>query len=394
MKYSPIILLMLIFNSCISVKTDSCSINSGKTSGLKTIVLQNGILKTEIIPEATGRISSIYYKPGQVELLSPYWQKTTFVDVLVPPRSSSNRGGYKEWFWGEKNGNITKMKPEVILNSQNKVSISLFDEYYQNQSFSLTRTVTLDKNSTDIQIGVKIKNVGDTKQKLALWLNLIPTINESSKLIIPAAGNKKLVMGKRVYSCKFDQLLELKETALNSFFVSPARPWFAIAMTNKKVILAYQVKDQYLKPQGLLYTWKGYVKGKKRKTLEMILSPQDLHPGKSAEFQFKIIVFSGLTSLNAISKNIGIQAKHDKKNNSMKLTFSSCRKEAPQTLTINFGDTNHPVIYNIPKLSPGIPFSITIPLPNYFHKQKNVIVSGKFSSGGTFKLLPELDTKS
>lgn len=391
MRNSILILFMQILSMVVLAQNEYCSMESGKISGLKTIVLQNRLLKTEVIPNATGRIASIYYKPGNVELLTPYFQKTTFIDVLVPLRSSSNRGGYKEWFWGSKNGNITQMKPEVIFNSPDKVSISLFDEYYQNKNFSLIRTVTLSKNSTCIQIGVKIKNVGEKKQKLALWLNLIPTINESSKLIIPAAGNKKLVMKRRVYSCKFDQLLELKKTAINNFFVSPSRPWFAVAMTNKKVILAYKVKNQYIKQQGLLYSWRGYVEGKKRKTLEMILSPKNLQPGQSVEFQFKIIVFAGLSSLSAISENIGIQAEHDKKNNSMKLTFSSCKKELPQTLTLNWGGKS--MIYKIPELFPGIPFSITILQPSQTRKQKDLILGGKFSKGGSFWLLPKSNTK-
>lgn len=384
---------MLIFNSCIFVETDSCSINSGKISGLKTIILQNQLIKAEIIPEATGRIASIYYKPGKIELLAPYRQETKFFGVLVPPRASSNRGGYKEWFWGTKNGNITQMRPEVILNSPDRVSISLFDKYYQNKNFNLKRTVTIDKNSTDIQISVKIKNIANTRQKLALWLNIIPTINESSKLIIPVAANKNLVMNKKVHSCKTNQILELQKSSNRNFFAAPARPWFAIAMTNKKIILAYKVKKQYIKPQGLLYSWEGYVKGKKRKTLEMVLYPLVLKPGSDIMFKFRVIVFSGLSSLNAISKNIGIQLKHDKNDNLMKLILSSCRKEFPQTLTVNWGEASKPVIYNIPQLQPGIPFSIMLPKGYSLTKHDNIIIKGKFSSGATFKLLPNLDAK-
>lgn len=356
-----------------------------KNLEFKHVTLENKYLKLQFLPASMGRLSRLELKPKGINLLREYKAIQTARSPLFCP-ISDNSAGIRELYWGK---GIMGSTAPMKITSRSKNSLSLFARHYANTKSSLNRTISIIPGSTIIQFKTSITANSPQKQKIAVWLNIIPSTAAKNTPLIPAKGGMNKANNRKVFFNKNDSIIS---GSLGGSYIAPARPWLATAYPGPGIIMALVFPEKQLLPDGFFYTWQGNSCGKKIKTIEAIMAKKCIAPGSSLKINYKIMIFQGLNSIDEISNNCGIKAQIIQNDKSHKILFTlspaapipACKlnvylKSAKYKIPLNS--------FNIKKLLPGQIQTISYVVNNQAIPPSIYQIAGEWSNGNTFTLI-------
>jgi len=157
-----------------------------------------------------------------------------------------------------------------------------------NTHLSVSRRIRLIPDSSIIEFESTIGNQGEVPQFYSLWLNFVPG-NEFIPWI-PVRDKRKVLI-----------------------FTDPVNggnilPWGASWCGAKKgnIVWLLHISPKDMDPDGFFYSWQGPVNGENIRTFEVIQGKRLVAPGKNNLHKFRLMVFTGLTQLQAVYCNWGI----------------------------------------------------------------------------------------
>ena len=299
-----------------------------------------------------GRMTSLKY--GKPELLERFERNVLSGNPLFAPRNC-NVYGFRELLWRVP---IAPLDLPVKLESKTKDSITFSARSYGNTPLSLLRQVRLRPGTTVIDITAKFTNMGIAPYTFSLWLNLLPKHPFSPQ--IPLSDGIK------------------REFKLGNNFHPAAADWTAAKVDTADTVLAVTWDKRDMFPDGRFY-----VHGATTfRTFEAILGQRTLKKNESRTYNYKILVFPGMTQINALLDETAVASIKTKEG--YKLLFCAASPVAERKVKIAFYGSLKDL--TIPALKTGEKFEVT-----YSDEPERIVLPSKkevkiFSSSPRRKL--------
>ena len=306
----------LIFLSLFAVacRNYDCRLRQSTLSGAGSRILQNGYVRAEVVPLATGAIAGLNYLPLGKEILTPFEYSVEKID-LIPDRTVVSGGGSRILLWGEKNLSSQEMQLGQERATGEFCSLELFNPWYQSTPLQLSKTVLMKKGRAALQIQLQAKNRSGSAKTYTLWDNMVAQLDDTSMdaVLMPARGQISKIGSRGVQLLPADNIFVDDDNVFDKvIFVAPARNWIARRNPASKLIFAIRADYSDLHPEGFFYTWKKQ-SGSPLHTMEVIFNPVTLQAGESKNWQLEYLFFNGLPDLHEICGDIGIFAEIRKK---------------------------------------------------------------------------------
>ena len=328
-------------------------VESTKICDLPAKMIQNKYLRFTIIPSANGRISSLVLRHNKNEMLLNYFEKRKQIDPLLPEMVFGNSGGFKEWLWQKKWKNIPNSNMTITNSNitEKKASFTLFSPKYMSSAIQFIKTYSVQNYALEIEMDMNLKNVGAKNENFSLWINIIPNGNiENDYSIIPVAGNSPLTNKRATLTAKKDELRIFGQKNSTDKFIAAGAVWNARYFKKINTIMLFSVTNlKDIRPGGMFYMWQGRIDGKKVVTQEAILSPLKLVPNREKKYKVKLMIFPGMSMLNALSGNTAIHVENKKRE--MVFTMNSTSSQPERILKVVFGNNSKKIV--VPAMQPG-----------------------------------------
>lgn len=323
------------------------SVSETILSGQRALVLGNEYMKATFVPGTMGALAGLYWIPGRAELFNPYGYTRTTVNELLPDRQTVTFWGNRTLFW---NGTVLFYQPLNDVRTKtgdSSVSVAMTGRFIGGFPVSMTRRVTLEKDSALLNIEVTVSNFGKAPQEIRLWEHLVPSPEGTVPDVSMIAGPGVRRLGRYQDTEKHEAgfLLDtFKDGNLNRFIV-PGSDW--IAATGGKTTVFLRTKAENLAEDGFFYTQKDAAAG--LHTVEMLLRRFTIKPGESRSFELELGVLKGLAVLRRLSGSHGFD--FSRSGNELAWRASSVRVTSAVKCTVSAGDWRHGFV--IPALAPG-----------------------------------------
>ena len=321
---------LLLIAGCSSHRSSQRFIRKNPTETIElpeTVSVNNGLLQAEFAPGSMGRMTSLKY--GKLELLERFERTVLSGNPLFAPRNS-NVYGFRELLWRVP---IAPLDLPVKLESKTEDSITFSAKSYGNTPLSLWRQVRLRPGTTVIDITAKFTNTGIAPYTFSFWLNLLPKHPFSPQ--IPLADGIK------------------KEFKLGNNFHPAGADWTAAKVDTADTILAVTWNKKDMFPDGRFYVHGATTFN----TFEAILGQRKLKKNESRTYNYKILVFPGMTQINALFGETAVASIKTKAG--YKLLFCAASPAAERKVKIAFyGSLKN---LTIPALKTGEKFEVNYP---------------------------------
>ena len=346
---------LFLIAGCNSPRSSARIIRKNPTETIElpeTVSVTNGHLQAEFAPGSMGRMTSLKY--GKPELLERFERNVLSGNPLFAPRNC-NVYGFRELLWRVP---IAPLDLPVKLESKTKDSITFSARSYGNTPLSLLRQVRLRPGTTVIDITAKFTNTGIAPYTFSLWLNLLPKHPFSPQ--IPLSDGIK------------------REFKLGNNFHPAAADWTAAKVDTADTVLAVTWDKRDMFPDGRFY-----VHGATTfRTFEAILGQRTLKKNESRTYNYKILVFPGMTQINALLDETAVASIKTKEG--YKLLFCAASPVAERKVKIAFYGSLKDL--TIPALKTGEKFEVT-----YSDEPERIVLPSKkevkiFSSSPRRKL--------
>ena len=307
---------ILLFSAIICSLTSSAFERGRKIDvNGREITIGNDRLSLTMLPERSGRITSLYLTGKKLELLTP-GKVTAVEETPLFSYTTDNMMGIYELIWGAKINGTVGMKCTAAANK------AVFDgKFYGNIEIDLFREVTIVPDAFELQFKTTITNKAKTPQKIAPWLHLVG--NPRSFPQIPqAAGTQRREGFGNIGKNAVPQLFTFGK---HNNYLLPGANWIGIVLHGKSVAWALRLPQGTLDKEGVFYSWgDGKVGG--IQTSEVVWPKYPLKPQEKFTFTYSIEIFPGLNGLNAIIGHTGMAL--EVKNGKLMLKFAASAKEA------------------------------------------------------------------
>lgn len=338
-------------------------IETTKVCGLEAKIIENKFLRFTVIPAACGRISSIFLKGKAHEMLLNYSETRRQEDPLLPEMVFSNFGGIKEWFWQKKWKNLTNSAMVITDSAANEkeAKISLFSRGYMSSPIQMAKTCLLEEDCLKIEMNICLKNTGRDIENFSLWINSIPNLDTGSDCsIIPIAGNTPYVNKRPTLSGKRTEIWRFEAGKSFDKFIAPGAGWNAIYLKKINTIMLLSVSTvNDLIPGGMFYMWRGRIDGKEVVTQEIMFPPLKLGPAQEKQYSLSLMIFPGMSEINALSGDTAIFMKEGK--NEIVFKMNSAGSHPKRMLSICRNDKITKLA--VPPMLPGKNTVITAQIP-------------------------------
>lgn len=350
MKYLSILFALLTFTTpALSAYERTVS----RTVNGKEMKIANKFLALTILPERSGRISSIRVKDRNMELLTPA-KVSSVEETPLFFYMTDNMNGIYELFWSKKiNGTVGMSCTEIKADK-----ITLDGNFYGNDEIKLYREISLTPDALEINIHTVFTNIADKPAVWTPWVHLVGTPISGAQ--IPCAPGKHHRAGfGNIGSSELPKLFTFSK--FNNYLV-PGANWIGVRCKGKNLVWALTLPAGTLDKEGVFYSWgNGKVDG--IQSSEVVWPKFNLAPKASGTIDYSFLIFPGLDSLNGIWGHTGVSLME--KNGKAVLTFSASRKEAARQGNLHWQDDNgkmmiHP--FKLPELAAGQSHQIILPL--------------------------------
>jgi hypothetical protein len=349
-KYLAILFAAITaLNSFAAVK-----IETGKVCGLETRTIENKFFKLTVIPDACGRISSLFIKDKGYEMLFNYSEVRRQEDPLLPEMVFSNNGGIKEWFWQKRWNNIpdSKMTVTDCTASSEQAQIKLFSKGYMSSPIQVSKKLSVEENSLNIRLDISLKNAGNKNEKFALWINSIPEVDTTCDYsLIPVAGSTPIVNNRATLSGEEKQLWRFDFSKSSDKFIAPGANWSALYIKKINTMMLISIPNsKNLIPGGMFYMWRGRIQGKEVITQEIIFPPLSLAPEQGKKYTVDLMIFPDMPEINALSGDTSLYVKT--KNGEISITANSTKPHEKRILKV-ISINNESREIELPAMAPG-----------------------------------------
>ncbi len=248
-----------------------------------SVILETDTLRIEVLPESSGRITSLYDKRSELEHIEPLREETDFFSPLVPAFIQSNQAGFKDWFWGRR---IAPKIPFVVDDysySADSPWVRLSGEV---DGVEITRTITLDRDTDSVLVEVRLSS--QVERTVSYWAHLV--LNHLHYLD-PETG-EGIVAGRFLAGAGHRQgraLVRLESsgqqtfaTRIGDYAFATQEALFTRMRPKGGEGLTLTADPLFLSGEGFFYTWQnaGTV------TLEAVWPPVKLSPGYPVTLMF------------------------------------------------------------------------------------------------------------
>ena len=293
----------------------------------ETVSVNNGLLQAEFAPGSMGRMTSL--KCGKLELLERFERNVLSGNPLFAPRNC-NVYGFRELLWRVP---IAPLDLPIKLESRTEDTITFSARSYGNTPLSLLRQVRLRPGTTIVDITAKFTNTGMAPYTFSLWLNLLPKHPFSPQ--IPLSDGIK------------------REFKLGNNFHPAAADWTAAKVDTADTVLAVTWDKRDMFPDGRFY-----VHGATTfRTFEALLGQRTLKKNESRTYNYKILVFPGMTQINALLDETAVASIKTKEG--YKLLFCAASPAAERKIKIAFYGSLKDL--TVPALKTGEKFEVIYP---------------------------------
>ena len=285
-----------------------------ETNG-KEVSISNSHLSVTMLPERSGRITSLYLTGKKLELITP-GKVTAVEETPLFSYTTDNMMGIYELIWGAKINGTVGMSCTAAANK------AAFDgKFYGNIEIDLYREVTIVPDAFELQFKTAITNKAKTPQKIAPWLHLVGD-HRSFPQIPQAAGTQRREGFGNIGKSSTPQLFTFGK---HNNYLLPGTNWIGVVRHGKDVAWALRLPENTLAKEGVFYSWgDGKVGG--IQTSEVVWPKYPLDPQEKFTFTYSIEIFPGLNGLNAIIGHTGVAL--EVKNGKLVMKFAASTKEA------------------------------------------------------------------
>ena len=317
---------------------------------LEELVLENSLIACSILPEASGLLAKMEFKPGKRQLFPPL-KPTVFRDDLLPARINTGACGARELLWGAAQFHNLPMTVSGFEKTGGTVRLTMEQKFFGGQLLNAEKAVKLEPGTTVLHNRFTLTSVSKQPEIVTLWCNLIGRMGgkQLDPVLMPVKGGVRSVIDRGGWSVKrksitgFDRdgvFLEEDSGSIN-IFTAPSRPWIALFSRETPGVLVMRSTPEALGTNAQFYSYKRGVR-----TMEMIFSPVTLQPGKSHTWEIDYIFFPSLRSLRDTAGCYGIDRRDE--SGGTVLEIEACTPIAAGKLKLESGKE-----YPLPALCPG-----------------------------------------
>jgi hypothetical protein len=377
------ILLLAFMSAGWSALYAECRMGTVERSGIPVRVMENRFLRAEVVPQSCGAVIALRYLPLAADLMPPFEYTVEKIDLL-PDQVQVSSGGGRTLFWGMPYLAAQNMAVENESAGAERATLDLLGRYYQGISCTMRRQLSLEHDASLLKLGITLTNSGSTPLTLRPWDNLVVYLNPEKKddILIPGRGGTSKVGTVGVQPLEQDRIYV---RGISDFAkdvrIAAARNWVARRNDASPLIFAVRLTSEPMSPDGFFYSW-GQGGNSPLQTMEAVLPPVELAPGKERSYELEYLVFQGLKNLKEICGDLGINCEVQGKQ--LEWQFAAVRPFPAQALTVYAGEQQIGEL-NVPALKTGETVQLSMPLGDI--PSGNHPVRGTFSGGQTFQLL-------
>lgn len=339
--------------------------------------IESRFFKLTLFPGVSGGIENIVLKGQNTPLL--WGGKLVQVSngpLVVRPQAFGVLFAEKFWRAGDA---LSYMQ----VQKGNADSVTLYCPDYGTSSVELIRHITLGKDELTVNFKVDVKFLKEPRKGYTSpWLNLMPARDMDWVAALPGRGNEAVNgLGTKTYF----PATGIYRTGLdgpNTYF-APARAWTAVSSAKKGVALA--LIHDYPLEKCTLYSWKGHYEGTVGRTIEFILPELKLDKELRGSWNYRLLIFPGITDLREICNDIAIEYRQNGKMLTMR--FGSVRKVPAQKVELFLTENGKNTalgVKTLAALDAGKVGELTFELPQ---EKPSGTISGTLN-GKPFSILP------
>jgi|GEM_PF-7056906 hypothetical protein len=333
--------------------SSSLTHSTGKLDTYETVILDNGLIRAEFMPEMNGRMNSLFDLITRRELFMPYSEVVYAPSPLLPRKVTDNNSGFKFWMWKVPYFPDTRMNLVSVSEAGNSLNLTMSATNYMHSSFGLVQSYTLNAGESKIICIGTFKNNADIPRTLSVWAHSVPKMVYTGKieeLIIPAA-NSTGTARQQTAMCQIKRtgFLPAGELTSNNFVI-PARNWLARVADNKEDILVMRSAREQFEPNGFFYLHhQGGINSQ-----EMILGERKIAPKGQLEVKFELLVFSKMAGVKEVTGDFALDSYVE--NDTLHLTIGTVKTSSNVKLEVEFiqGESRKKIAaFNIPVVKVG-----------------------------------------
>ena len=261
-------------------------------TGEPELHLSNAFVKLVVLPQSSGRISSLIFTDADGASVIPPLMETVRSEPLLPDEVHSNRIGYTDWFWGKHVPPKRNYAYEIIDQTAQTCAVRL---QHRIDDLKIERTVRLRSQSMIVEQTVTLTNIGDQPVTPTYWAHLvldgslfIPSDGSGSTSYVPIGVGSNRRKGRRCIDATKPGVTRWTQPLGQTFFL-PGEPWLVRLACNKPVAVGMRMDAQGLDPDGMLYIWEGDTGDSPAVTIEMIAGDLTLTPGEAKTYSVELL---------------------------------------------------------------------------------------------------------
>ena len=345
MKHFFLLLLAAAIGGVQAAPEVTCTMLSGQ----KVVELKNTYLQLTAVPGTMGAVVRLKWLPGNSELFNSYKYTCISINELLPEQKSVTVWGNRTLIW---NGTVLFYQPLAKFTAKSgkqAVILQMSGKYIGGLPVEMTRTLTLEEETSLLKISVTVTNFGPKALPIRLWEHLVPNPERSIPHVsmISGSGVRRLGRYQDTERHKGGLLIDtFKDGNLNRYIV-PGSNWIAATGGKTPLTVFLRTDEKNLEKDGFFYTQKDAVA--KLHTVELLLKEVSLSPGQSRRFEFEMGVLSKLQTLRRLTDSHGFDFQRSGKD----LTWQAgvFRKTPARKFLLKNGQWQKE--FTVPALFPG-----------------------------------------